>query len=143
MRQHKTDEAQEPAQADAVKLRIAQKLKRHGPASGGNKSEFEKYLGEDTELEDTKFDILAWWKVNSSRFPVLAQLARDVLAVQISTVSLESVFSTTGRILDDFRTSLTPFMVEALVCTQDWLRRATPLNIQEDMEQLSELEKGI
>lgn len=114
-----TDEAQEPAQADAVKLRIAQKLKRHGAASGGNKSELEKYLGEDTEPEDTKFYILAWWKVNSSRFPVLAQLARDVLAIQISTVSLESVFSTTGRILDDFRTSMTPFMVEALVCTQD------------------------
>jgi hypothetical protein len=126
-----------------VKLRIAQKLKRHGAASGGNKSELEKYLGEDTEPEDTKFDILAWWKVNSSRFPVLAQLAHDVLAIQISNVSSESVFSTTSRILDNFRTSLTPFMVEALVCTQGWLRRATPLNIREDMEQLSELEKGI
>jgi hypothetical protein len=28
--------------------------------------------------KDNKFDILAWWKVNSSRFLVLAQLARDV-----------------------------------------------------------------
>jgi hypothetical protein len=80
--------------------------------------------------------------VNSSRFPVLARLARDVLPILVSTVASESVFSTSGRILDDFRTSLTPFMVEALVYTQDWLRRTTPINIQEDMEQLAELEKG-
>jgi len=44
-----------------------------------------------------------------------------VLAIPISTVASESAFSTCGRILDDFRSSLTPFMVEALVCTQDWL----------------------
>lgn len=52
-----------------------------------------------------------------------ARLARDVLAIPISTVASESAFSTSGRILDDFRTSLTPFMLEALVCGQDWLRR--------------------
>jgi hypothetical protein len=77
-----------------------------------------------------------------SYMTVTAHLARDVLPIPVSTVASESVFSTFGRILDDFRTSLTPFMVEALVCTQDWLRRTTPINIQEDMEQLAELEKG-
>jgi hypothetical protein len=55
--------------------------------------------------------------VNSTRFPILGRLARDVLAIPISTVASESAFSTGGRILDDFRSSLTPFMVEALVCT--------------------------
>lgn len=132
-----------PTQGGRLKSVIARKLKLNGSGSGSNKSELEKYLSEDPEPEDNKFDILAWWKVNSSRFPVLSQLARDVLAIPVSTVASEAVFSTTGRILDDFRTSLTPFMVQALVCTQDWLRRATPINIQEDMEQLAELEKGI
>jgi uncharacterized membrane protein len=45
--------------------------------------------------------------------------------------------------LDDFRTSLTPFMLEALVCTQDWLRRSTPINIQENIEELTIIEKGM
>jgi len=89
-----------------------------------------------------KFDILAWWKGQSTRFPILSTMARDVLAIPISTVASESAFSTSGRILDDFRTSLTPFMVEALVCTQDWLRRATPINIEENTEELAKLEEG-
>jgi hypothetical protein len=75
--------------------------------------------------------------------PVLAHMAQDILAIPISTVASESVFSTSGRILDDFRTSLTPFMLEALVCTQDWLRRSTPINIQENIEELTIIEKGI
>jgi hypothetical protein len=33
-------------------------------------------------------------------------------------------------------------MVEAIVCSQDWLRRATPINVEENYEELAELEKG-
>jgi hypothetical protein len=90
---------------------------------------------EENEEANIKFDILAWWKLNASRFPVLARLARDVLAIPVSTVASESAFSTGGRVLDDFRASLTPFMVQVLVCSQDWLRRSTPINIEEDMEE--------
>lgn len=67
-------------------------------------------------------------------------MARDVLAIPITTVASESAFSTGGRILDDFRTSLTPFMLEALVCTQNWLRRPT-VDIKESTEELAILEK--
>ncbi|KAM0888938.1 hypothetical protein ACQ4PT_028030 [Festuca glaucescens] len=97
----------------------------------------DKYLAEDTEDVEMKLDIFAWWKINESRFLVLAHLARDALAIPISSVASESAFSTSGRILDDFRTSLTPFMLEALVCGQDWLRRTTPIDIQESMEELA------
>uniref|UniRef100_K3ZLP8 hAT-like transposase RNase-H fold domain-containing protein n=1 Tax=Setaria italica TaxID=4555 RepID=K3ZLP8_SETIT len=48
------------------------------------------------------------------------------------TKKFDILACTSGRILDDFRSSLTPFMVEALVCTQDWLRRATPIDIAEN-----------
>jgi hypothetical protein len=65
-----------------------------------------------------------------------------VLAIPISTVASESAFSTSGRILDDFRTTLTPFMVEALVCTNDWVRRATPINVAENTKELAKLEEG-
>ncbi|KAJ4797020.1 HAT dimerization [Rhynchospora pubera] len=42
--------------------------------------------------------------------------------MSVSTVPSESAFSTGGRILDPFRSSLSPKTVEALVCGQNWLR---------------------
>nr|GMD94884.1 zinc finger BED domain-containing protein RICESLEEPER 2-like [Ipomoea batatas] len=49
-------------------------------------------------------------------------MARDILAIPVSSVASESAFSTSGRILDKYWSSLTPYMVEALILTQDWLR---------------------
>ena len=125
-----------------LKEKIAKKMKLNNCSTSTNKSELEKYLSEETEDPESKIDILAWWKVNSNRFPVLGHMACDVLAIPITTVASESAFSTSGRILDDFRTSLTPFMLEALVCTQDWLRRPT-VDIKESTEELAIIEKGI
>ena len=72
------------------------------------KTELDKYLSEDLDDDDddNDFNILDWWKVNSHRFPILSQLARDVLAMPISTVASESVFSTGGHVLDAYRSSL-------------------------------------
>jgi hypothetical protein len=125
-----------------LKEKIAKKMKLNICSTSTNKSKLEKYLSEETEDPESKIDILAWWKVNSNRFPVLGHMARDVLAIPITTVASESAFSTGGRILDDFRTSLTPFMLEALVCTQDWLRRPTVV-IEESTEELTIIGKGI
>ena len=69
-------------------------------------------------------------------------MAHDVLDVPISTVASESAFSTSGRVLDQFRSSLTPKIVEALICTSDWLRMAkTPINIEEAIDELKIFEK--
>ncbi|XP_013713780.1 zinc finger BED domain-containing protein RICESLEEPER 2-like [Brassica napus] len=68
------------------------------------------------------YNVLSWWRKNSCKFPILSELAEDVLAVQVSFVASESAFSTSGRILDPFRSCLTPYMIEALVCLQQWLR---------------------
>jgi hypothetical protein len=124
-----------------LKDKIAKKMKLNNCSTSTNKSELEKYLAEETEDIESKIDILAWWKVNSSRFPVLGHMARDVLAIPITTVASESAFSIGGRILDDFRTSLTPFMLEALVCTQDWLRRPA-VDIREITEELAIVQQG-
>lgn len=89
------------------------------------------------------FDILDWWKVNSPRFPILSMLARDVLGMPITSVASESVFSTGGRVIDDFRSSLTPKMSQALICTQDWLRHSLICCVEEEEEFCQKLEKEL
>ncbi|XP_061993876.1 zinc finger BED domain-containing protein RICESLEEPER 4-like [Rosa rugosa] len=87
--------------------------------------EVDKYLLdplEYTNLGESDFPILLWWKLNGPKYPVLAAIAKDVLAVQVSTVASEAAFSTGGRVIDNFRSSLTPKSVEALICLQSWLR---------------------
>jgi hAT family C-terminal dimerisation region len=71
---------------------------------------------------DDDFDILAWWKLKGTKYPVLARLTRDILVVPISTVASESTFSISGRILNPVRNSLSNESIETLVCGQDWLR---------------------
>jgi hypothetical protein len=92
-----------------------------------HKSELDRYLMEEIEKPNENFDILNWWKVNSTKFPVLAQISCIVLAIPVTTVASESAFSTGGHALDPFRSSLAPITVEALVCTQNWLR-SKPIN---------------
>lgn len=115
-------------------------------------SVLDEYLSEkpkNLSHADEEFDVLGWWKFNSIRFPVLSELARDVLAISISTVASESAFSTGGRILNDFRSSLTPRVVEALLCSQDWIRKTKTTNGVEtingakSIEEVDDLEKGI
>lgn len=107
-----------------------------------DKSDLERYLNEDViDDESVDFNILGWWKVNSSKYPVLSIMARDVLAVQISSVASESCFSTSGRILDLFRSSLSPRMVEALVCAQNWLNPGGLAFDDKDFDQFDNTEK--
>ncbi|KAL5563222.1 hypothetical protein UlMin_032969 [Ulmus minor] len=73
---------------------------------------------ESNELDDYLNDL--WWKINGNRYKIVSQMAKDVLAIQVSTVASEFAFSTGGRILDPFRSSLSPKMVQALICGKNW-----------------------
>ena len=115
--------------------------KEKGTLESEKKSELDKYLCDECEHNEDTFDILLFWKDQKKRYPTLTMMARDVLAMPVSTVASESAFSTGGRVLDSFRTSLTPRMVEALICTQDWLRKSHgPLIIEENFLKLEDLE---
>ncbi|CAA0832367.1 Zinc finger BED domain-containing protein DAYSLEEPER [Striga hermonthica] len=119
-------------------------LEEENQQRASSKDELERYLEELSEKYRVDFDILAWWKVNSVRYPNLSCVARDVLAIQSSTVASESAFSTGGRTLDRFRSSLTPTTAEVLICCQDWLRNTkTPNGVEEIIEDLEILEMGM
>lgn len=89
-------------------------------STGVLKSDLQMYLEEPLVPRATNINILYHWRTNEVRFPVLALMAKDVLAIPISTVAFESVFSTTGRVLDCYRSSLKSSTAEAVVCLKDW-----------------------
>ncbi|XP_054806271.1 zinc finger BED domain-containing protein RICESLEEPER 2-like [Prosopis cineraria] len=95
-------------------------------------SELDRYLATDSRAEitssDSEFDILSWWKANSEKYKILSHMARDVLAMPISTVASESAFSTGRRVVDQYRSSLSPKMTEALICGQNWLQSGQSLS---------------
>ncbi|XP_025611659.2 zinc finger BED domain-containing protein RICESLEEPER 3-like [Arachis hypogaea] len=68
------------------------------------------------------------------------EIARDVLAMPVFTIASESAFSTGGRVLNNYRSSLTPMTTEALICTQNWLRNSPKLVLEELIEELEKLE---
>ncbi|KAL0012638.1 hypothetical protein SO802_007746 [Lithocarpus litseifolius] len=72
------------------------------------------------------------------RYQVLSKMARDVLAVPVSTVAFESAFSTRGRILDPFL--LSPLMVQNLVCAQNWLQAHVPISFRKSKDEMEALE---
>ncbi|XP_042969148.1 zinc finger BED domain-containing protein RICESLEEPER 3-like [Carya illinoinensis] len=94
----------------------------------GCTSKVERYFMEEVEAPSPAFEICIWWKANSIKYPILSRIARDVLAIPITMVASESAFSTGGRVLDAFRSSLSPSTVEALISTQNWISD-TPLGL--------------
>ena len=70
-----------------------------------------------------EYDVLLFWKKNCTKFPILSQIAKDVLAMQVSSIAYESAFSTGERIIDPFRSYFTHFMAEVQMCTEQWLKQ--------------------
>lgn len=87
-------------------------------------ADLEAYLNtpRSRTVEGEKFDVLEFWKSNMSIFPVLAALARDILAIPITSVASESAFSMGGRIVTKYRGALLPKHIEVMVTSQNWSR---------------------
>nr|GEY22570.1 zinc finger BED domain-containing protein RICESLEEPER 2-like [Tanacetum cinerariifolium] len=83
------------------------------------------------------FDLLGFWKAKESMFPILSQMARDMLSVQDTSVAFESAFSTSGRVLSIRRTRLTQGSLEMCMCLKDHL------NSQDRIQNTSSLEHSL
>jgi len=94
----------------------------NGVDADAQKTQLELYLDKSKYLDkSTTFDILSFWKGNEFRYPEVAAMARDILSIPISTIASESTFSIGGCVIDQYRSSLKPDIVETLVCIRDWL----------------------
>uniref|UniRef100_A0A803NEX3 Zinc finger BED domain-containing protein RICESLEEPER 2-like n=1 Tax=Chenopodium quinoa TaxID=63459 RepID=A0A803NEX3_CHEQI len=115
---------------------LKEKAKRMKGTSGYAISELDRFLNDQLGPEEEEQDTLTWWGKNGERYPILNRMACDILAIPLSTVASESAFSTGGCTLDLFRSSLTPKMVQALLCTQDWLRanRESIVDVEENLK---------
>ncbi|XP_022012314.1 zinc finger BED domain-containing protein DAYSLEEPER-like [Helianthus annuus] len=76
------------------------------------KRELEMYLDEQRIDLSQNVQVLDFWKAHAYRYPNLCRMARDVLSIPVSTVALEASFSIGGRVLDQYRSTLTPQIVE-------------------------------
>ncbi|KAK9671711.1 hypothetical protein RND81_12G049600 [Saponaria officinalis] len=93
----------------------------YGSSKRSGSTEYERYLLDDKELRTVPIDVLTFWSKNVDKYPILSSMAKDILAIPITTVASESTFSMGGRILNKWRSSLLSQNVEALVTTRNWL----------------------
>ncbi|KAK1564832.1 hypothetical protein Q3G72_012513 [Acer saccharum] len=92
-----------------------------GDTFSTQRTQLDLYLEERRLERSMDLNILDFWKGNQPRYPELAAMARDVSSIPISTVASESAFSISGRVLDQFRSSLSPNVAQAIVCSRDWI----------------------
>ena len=108
-------------------------------ASLSSGSELSAYLDSDTVNQyDDDFNILNWWHEHKLSYPILSILARDVMTVPVSTISSESAFSMTGRIIEERRRRLGPEVVEMLALIKDWEQADARLQHLIEDEELEE-----
>ena len=93
-------------------------------SSQSEKTQLALYLNEASLDIRADIDILEHWKKVSDQFPILASMARDILAIPISTVASESTFSIGKKLISPWRSSLKSNTIEALICLEDWIRVA-------------------
>ncbi|KAJ4788164.1 Zinc finger BED domain-containing protein RICESLEEPER 2 [Rhynchospora pubera] len=107
---------------------LLQAIHRRRPNEVGSSSserandEFKKYEGYPISTEESdnpNFDLLTYWEAHEKVWPIMSCIARDILAIPVSTVPSESCFSACNRVLTDRRNKLGNKMFEALVCLKD------------------------
>jgi len=111
-----------PSQPSPDELSPTSKLKRKFQSSQFESS-LEPQLQIDKEIStyenlpdaDKNQNVLKWWKSVSSSLPLLAAVAREVLAIPASSTKSERLFSCAGRVSTPSRHNLAPEKLEEIV----------------------------
>jgi hypothetical protein len=82
-------------------------------------SELERYLRlEPQETEDP----IEWWMARQGQFPMVSQLALDILAIPAMATNCERSFSLAKLTLTSQRLSMSTETLEKLQCLKNWVR---------------------
>ncbi|RXW11685.1 hypothetical protein EST38_g14171 [Candolleomyces aberdarensis] len=95
------------------------------PISVTPKQQLEDELRRYFSFEGGQGDLynpLGWWKLHATSFPVLSRMARDILAIPATSVSVERTFSKSRRICTDLRSSLQAETIRKALLTKVWIR---------------------
>ena len=82
-------------------------------------SELEWYL--QLESQETE-DPIEWWMAHQGQFPMISQLALDILAIPAMATDCERSFSLAKLTLTTQRLSMTTETLEKLQCLKNWVR---------------------
>ena len=66
--------------------------------------------------------VLDFWKCNIGKYPILSRIARDILAVQVSSVQAEREFSVAGNLISEIRNKLGPLAARSSLCLRSWFK---------------------
>jgi hypothetical protein len=81
--------------------------------------EIDRYV--NTKVSFSKDDsLLEWWAKHSLIFPQLSLLAKSLFGVPASSATSERIFSSSGRILEKRRQSLSPDIVDDILMIRNF-----------------------
>ena len=95
--------------------RLLQKSRLSRLDTGASKIRKEMAIYESYSFATKGSDVLGWWKIHEEHLPILAQIARKILAIPASSAKSERVFSTGGLVVSAKRGNLGPKKVEELI----------------------------
>lgn len=82
--------------------------------------EFQQYTS--APLSKTKVNVLDFWRAQQNELPHLSNMARDFLAVQSSSVSVERDFSDGVDLVTPTRCSLQAQTIRSCMCLKSWFK---------------------
>ncbi|XP_065619975.1 zinc finger BED domain-containing protein RICESLEEPER 1-like [Quercus suber] len=96
-------------------------LERWKKSQSSQMTQLDQYLREPPLHSDGELDILGWWHSKCQDSPALWAMARDILAIPMSTSTSNFAFCIETTTLDPIFNDLDPDIIEALFCGKDWL----------------------
>ena len=98
------------------------KRKRHPAPISPLKDEYKRYCLSEVEEEIKGVSLLDWWAAHAEKYPLLAQMARDIFSILGMSAEVERLFSSAKLIIPNARNLLKEDGIEAGECIRSWIR---------------------
>jgi hAT family C-terminal dimerisation region len=116
-----------------LSMQLHERLAEQDTETDGN--ELNSYLNTLKTAPST--NILDYWRTNTKTYPILARIARDVLAINPTSAAIEREFSKASDITNPpKRNRLSKRRINQLCCLKSWLPQETS-QIEEDLEEIT------